>query len=148
MSLRAAITTLIIIAAVSAGLYSFYLLNPSAYAKFSSLQFLQQPEPFTELYFMNATALPRTLAAHQALSFTFGIHNVEGATTTYPYNIYFKDQSGKVTGIATGTVTLADNGTILIPVSYTFSFDPNGRVVVSLPSQGGEQIDFLLPNKE
>jgi hypothetical protein len=112
------------------------------------LKLIPQPERFTELYFENASALPRATVARQTASFAFTIRNFENATTAYPYEVYFEYPNGERIGFATGTVVLANNASLTIAVSHMFpSSNLHGSVVVDLPSQGGQSIDFLLPDE-
>jgi hypothetical protein len=124
-----------------------YLDKSAVYAELNTLNLIPQPERFTELYFEDASNLPRKTVAKQGISFSFGIHNVEYATTVYPYEVDFEYPDGSEVAIAQGTVTLASNASTTIPVTYVFQ-DSNvtGKVVVTLPSENNQSIDFLLPN--
>jgi hypothetical protein len=107
---------------------------------------LPQPEQFTELYFNNYLSLPKTSVAGKPFTFSFTIHNIENATTVYPYAVYFKYPDGARTTLRTGSVTLANDATTTIPITYTFqTSDLHGEVVVAL-TELNQTIDFILPN--
>ena len=111
----------------------------------NSLKLIPQPEPFTELYFQNASSLPRSVGAMKQISFSFVISNVEYTTTTYPYEVYFEYPNGRQVNIVSGNVTLSSNTSTTIPVLYTFpTSNLVGRVVVNLPTLNNQAIDFLL----
>lgn len=144
---RTVIVVIIVIAVVIAGSFYAYKNESMIYGTLASLNLIPQPERFTELYFENASDLPQATVAAQPISFSFGIHNVEYKTTTYPYEVYFEDAEGNMTILAENTVTLPENGSTVITVSYVFkaSNEP-GRIVVDLTSLN-QQIDFLLAGK-
>ncbi len=115
-------------------------------AQLNEWKLIPQPEHFTELYFDNASALPTLTSKGVEASFSFTIHNVEGATTAYPYRVYFEYPSGYRVAFTAGTVLLADNASTTITVSHTFrSTDEVGKVVVMLTSLN-QSIDFLVPD--
>lgn len=125
--------------------YFLYQEQPAIYAALDSLKLVPQPERFTELYFKNPSSLPRAAVAQQPISFAFTIHNAEGATTVYSYEVHFDYQGGGRTDLATGTVLLVNDASATIPVYYTFqTSNPQGRMVVDLPSENNQSIDFLL----
>jgi hypothetical protein len=147
MQSRPAITLIILVCVILAGSFFLYQEKSVVYADLNSLKLIPQPETFTELYFENASYLPRATVAGQPISFSFGIHNVEYATMTYPYEVYFEYPDGSQIYFTSGTVTLASDASTSIPVTYTFQASGLvGKVVVDLPSLGDQQIDFLLPN--
>jgi len=140
----AIIAILILLAAITAALYA---ARNVVYAELNDLKLIPQPERFTELYFENSANLPRATIANQSISFSFTIHNLEGVTTTYPYTVYFLYPSGTEATFASSSVMLADGASTTISVIHKFlTSNLTGRVVVDLPSQGDQQIDFLLPN--
>ena len=145
MKLNAITVIVFILVAVAAA--SFFLFQPQAalYAGLHSLNLIPQPEQFTELSFENPSTLPHALVAKQPLVFSFHIHNVEFATTTYPYEVYFRYPDSSQISLASGTVILSSDASITIPVSYSFhSPKPTGEVVVNLPAKNNQSIDFLL----
>jgi uncharacterized membrane protein len=119
------------------------------YAQMMAFKLIPTSEQFTELYFTDPSAIPTSLQADQAISFQFTIHNLEGATTTYPYEAYFQDNSGNITILASNTVSLPNNESTTVAVSYSFpkstTSNEQGKVIVDLPSHNNQQIDFFLP---
>jgi len=147
MRIRTVIIILVIVAVILAGSFYVYGKQFVVYQGLVSLNLIPQPERYTELYFENASALPSSTVAGQPISFSFVIHNVEYATTTYPYEAYFQDAEGNTTVLAENTVVLPDNGSTVITVSYLFNTtNEAGRVVVDLTSLN-QQIDFLFAGK-
>jgi hypothetical protein len=115
-------------------------------AELNNLKLIPIPERFTELYFNNASSLPRQTVRGQQDSFSFTIHNVEGATTTYPYSVYFQYALGYKVIFASSTVTLAPDESTTTAISHVFSqSNETGKVVVELTSLN-QSIDFILPD--
>ena len=136
----------IVAAVLILGAVFLYAGRAVVYADLVGLNLVPAPEHFTELYFQNPASLPKQTIANQPISFSFVIHNLEGATTTYPYLIFFQSPFGNPVIFATGTISLADGAWETISDSYTFpESNLQGTVVVELTSLG-QQIDFLLPN--
>src|ERR1700677_2196121 len=118
MKSRTIVITLLVIVVVVAGIFFLYQQKTVVYADLNSLKLIPQPERFTELFFQNASDLPRATVAGQPISFAFTIHNVEYATTTYPYEVYFESSDGEQVDFTSGTVTLPSDASTTIPVSY------------------------------
>ena len=147
MKSRTTTILLFILFVILAASFFLYQDKSAVYAELNSLKLIPQPEQFTELYFENSSNLPRSTVAKQPITFSFGIHNVEYATTTYPYEVYFEYPDGSQVDITSGIVTLPNDASTTIPVSYTFSASNlTGMIVVNLPSQDNQSIDFLLPD--
>lgn len=116
-------------------------------AELYNLDLVPKQQPFTELYFQNSTSLPRETIANTKASFTFTINNVEGVTTTYPYNVYFEYPTGERVVFVSSTVVLGNNVSTTINVSHIFgASNLTGEVVVDLSSLNNQSIDFLLPD--
>lgn len=144
---RKTVIVILVLAIVLVGAFLLYHQKSAVYAGLNSLKLIPQPEQFTELYFENSSALPRATVAKQPISFSFGIHNVEGTSTVYPYEVYFEYPDGSKVNLAAGTVTLPSDASTTISVSHTFSSSNlTGEVVVNLPSLDNQQIDFLVPD--
>lgn len=116
------------------------------YNVMNKFKLIPQPEQFTELYFDNASLLPKEIVNNALSPFSFTVHNMEGVTTSYPYNVSFLYSSGRRVIVASSTIMLANNAstTISVPRTYHQSND-KGRVVVELTSLN-QSIDFLIPN--
>lgn len=54
----------------------------------------RQPEPFTELYFADASALPASAKTGQTIPVHFVIKNLEQKPTDYKYAVSFTDAAG------------------------------------------------------
>jgi uncharacterized membrane protein len=133
---------IILIILVAASLLFYYYEG-------ARLNLVPQPERFTELYFIDSSNLPRQTVAKQPISFSFGIHNVEYMTMTYPYEVYLMYTDGHRLSIASGTITLPNDASTTIPVSYTFgTSNVTTTVVVALPAENNQSIDFLLPSTD
>lgn len=142
MTKRTTILLLLFIVLVSLALY---VGRDSVYATMQSLKLIPQPERFTELYFDNYLSLPENIEAGKPITFMFTIHNLEGATTTYPYAVYLDESNGVRATLESGFVTLADGESKNITVSSPApASNVKGKVTVNL-IQLDQQIDFLLP---
>ena len=142
MAPRTVAVAIVVIAILFAG--SVFL-----YQQRSTLDLVPRAERFTELYFENSSAFPQVTVAHQPMVFAFTIHNEEGVTSTYNYDAYFEYPNGDTVRLATGTIVLADGASTTIRVLHTFlNSGLSGKVVVELPSQGDQSIDFLLAGKK
>lgn len=143
--LRISIIALVIVWAglcVSIG----YAKQSSLYEVLNTLKLVPEPERFTELYFENASFLPKETVEGVSDSFSFTVHNMEGATTTYPYRVYFEYPSGHEVTFTENRVSLPDTASTTISVSHAFlASNERGMVVVSLTSLN-QSIDFLVPN--
>lgn len=113
--------------------------------KLADFKLIPIPETFTELYFEDHSSLPTHTVAGKTDSFSFTIHNIEYATTTYPYSVYF-EYNLLLTKVLfeKDTVTLAPGEVKTITVSHTWkSGELQGKVVVLLESTN-QYINFLL----
>lgn len=117
------------------------------YNVMNRLKLIPQPEQFTELYFDDTPLLPKEIDNNALNSFSFTVHNMEGVTTSYPYNVSFLYSSGRRVIIESSTVTLVNNAstTVVVPRTYNHQSNDKGRVVVELTSLN-QSIDFLITN--
>lgn len=116
------------------------------WAQIKNFNLVPIPERFTELYFNDYSSLPRKTVAKEFISFSFIIHNLEGATTTYPYSVYFQYPDGYKVVFAADAITLADGQYQTIIASHTWlASDLQGKVVAELNNLN-QHIDFILPN--
>lgn len=123
------------------------VVQENIHEKMNDWKLIPIPETYTELYFEDHTALPKKTTAGQITTFSFTIHNMEGVTTTYPYEVYFKyTQLGWKVLFEEGSVTLDPGESTTITTSHMWrSSELQGKVVVEL--LGFDQyIDFLFPN--
>jgi len=138
------IVLLLGLAILVAILGSLYFETGPIYGELKNLNLIPVPERFTELYFQDPATLPNSVAKGKTLSFSFVIHNVEGATTTYPYVAYFESSDNTKSVLQNGNVSLSDNESTTIAVAHTFAAAAGtGTIVVDLPTLS-QQIDFLL----
>ena len=113
-----------------------------------TLKLLPLPERFTELYFTNSLLLPKEAVTGEPITFSFTIHNLEGATISYPYSVYFVDAAGNKTVFKSSTIVVADGETVSSTISYAFlPSNLKGTVIVDL-TQLNQKIDFLLSNNQ
>jgi hypothetical protein len=131
--------------------FLIYVYRGAIYGEMGALKLIPGPERFTELYFTDPASLPTSTTSGETLSFSFTINNLEGATTAYPYVVYFQTPTGGSIVLRRDTISLADNASTTIPISYTFAslkkeVVEQGEVVVNLPTLNDQQIDFLLPD--
>ncbi len=123
-----------------------YVFRSNVWAEMDNLKLIPIPEKFTELYFNDYSTLPKKSVAKELISFSFTIHNMEGATITYPYDVYFKYPDGSRVMFASGTTTIGDGDYQIINASHTWiSSNLQGQVVAEL-TQKNQAIDFILPN--
>ncbi|MDO8523834.1 MAG: hypothetical protein Q7R74_01240, partial [bacterium] len=86
------------------------------------------------------------IASETTVSFSFIIHNVEGATTAYPFRAYFIEKNGHRYALANGIQTLDNDAKDRIVIDYSLSqsvLSDGGKVIVELPERG-VHIDFIL----
>ncbi len=121
-------------------LYRSYDRRGIVYAFFLQEQFIPRPETFTELYFTEASSLPATIAKGDTVSFSFTIHNLEGHSMSYPYEVFVVPSSTTTTVMLTqGTSTLAFGERTNITVQLSFAKSLNSsQVVIRLPESGKE----------
>lgn len=122
-------------------------VQENIHRKLSDWKLIPIPETYTELYFEDHTSLPKKTTAGEVTTFSFTIHNMEGVTTTYPYEVYFEyPLSGEKVLFAKDSVTLQKGEYETISVSHTWlSSRLQGKVVVKL-LELDQHIVFLLPN--
>lgn len=114
--------------------------------RLAAMKLLPQPERFTELYFPQNLLLPKT-ADGNPLTFSFTIHNEQGAATTYPYQVVIQLPDGKTQTVASGSTVLADGQmrmlaqSVLLPRGVT-----TAEIAVVLPAQQ-ESIHFWVGAK-
>jgi hypothetical protein len=121
-----------------------YSMPISLYNELNNLKLIPESEAFTELYFDTYPQAQAQISDGTHVSFTFTVHNLEGTTTAYAYQVYFVSGNATTT-IQNGTTTLANTASTTIAESLTLksSFQP-GDVFVSLPALG-QHIDFYIP---
>jgi len=116
--------------------------SPWVHARLAAAKLLPQPEAYTELYFTQHLALPKT--AIGLVPFSFTVHNVEGDATTYPYEVVLLLPNGKTQTLSTGTLALQNGETRSVAATVNV---PKGtttaEIAVVLPNQQ-ESIHFWL----
>ena len=124
--------------------FAVYENRKAAYAAMDNLKLIPRPERFTELYFNDHINLPKQFSPGEKISFSFVIHNLEGASKDYPYVVYFKSKDGQLKNIEEKTVTLADGEVRAIDESYVSESSENqGGIYIKLKDQQ-QEIHFLL----
>jgi hypothetical protein len=147
MKIKQVTATMIVLIALFGGAFVLYLERETVNAELNNLKLIPMPERFTELYFENPSTLPKQIIAKKPISFAFTIHNLEGVTTTYPYTVFLQYPSANPSTIVSNTVTIADNASTTITISYVFP-ESNRQVKVGVDLTSlNQSIDFLLPNE-
>ncbi|HVZ12632.1 MAG TPA: hypothetical protein VG965_06405 [Patescibacteria group bacterium] len=127
----------------------FLLLRSSSQAAQIATDLLPLPkvEPVTELYFTDQNSLTKTVTSGSPIKFRFTVHNLEGKTTAYSYQVILV--SGDVnTIIDTGKFSLIDSASKTITESTTLgSYSRGDHIIVSLPARN-QQINFYLNGGE
>ena len=132
-------------------IFAMYSERAVVYAELDSLKLLPEPEPLTEIYLNDSLGLPATIGSGQTVPFSFNIHNIEGKAEDYSYLVYMVSADGTMTGMASGSVALADNTSTTIAESYRFAkaVSPSApmTVFIELPDFR-EDLHFVLPSRE
>ena len=134
----------ILLLSVIGGIFLYGFRVP-IYNELSAFDLIPHDEHFTELYF-DAYPASRTTQANdgKAVTFSFSVHNEEGAAMAYPYRVYAKAQTGEMYLIASSTMYLGNAESITVPETYVPERSVTvSRVVVEL-TQLHQHIDFLL----
>lgn len=101
----------------------------------------RRPTHYTELYFTEASKLPKILLPG-ANPFSFTVANHEGTTVDYPYEVTAQS-ADHAQIVAEGTVTVASGNVAETPVSFTPD-QPATSYVVTVQLVGrAEVIHFL-----
>jgi|SRR5579871_547997 len=107
--------------------------------------FTPQPETFTELYLNDNPSLPQQVSSYRLYAFSFTIHNLEGKTINYPYEVYLAS-SGQKSSIDKKTVTLPNSKSVTINELFSFnsgSASGSAEIVVNLLNKN-QQVDFWV----
>lgn len=114
------------------------------YVGLNSLRLIPHEEPITELYFESPLPVLPTINVNDQVAFSFTIHNMEGATTTYQYRVYALTASGTST-VEIGTISLADTayGTRREVLLFTKA-SRQAEIFVELTDPVSEVIHFKL----
>ncbi|HWC57928.1 MAG TPA: hypothetical protein VG621_03195 [Candidatus Paceibacterota bacterium] len=121
-----------------------YLYRASLYKLAYRFDLVRRDEAFTELYFDDPEALPKSTTKNKTETFSFTIHNVEGSNMDYPYVVYFMNDKGYKTVFAQGTVALADGAYQTITVAHTFTASHQRGTVAVVLTNLNQHIDFLI----
>jgi hypothetical protein len=128
-----------------------YTLRAGLYNELNALKLLPQQEPLTELYLNDSIALPAAVNAGQTIPFSFTIHNLEGMSESYSYNVSMVLSNGKKILVASSSVMLADQASTTISESVSFmdsiSSSTSATVYIELPAFN-ESLHFVLPSRE
>lgn len=123
----------------------YYAPSPSSVLARAKLMPL--PERLTEVFFTDYQGIPVSIAAGQTVRIPFTIHNLEGATTTYPYRAYLRYPSGAELALASSTLTLADGAATTTTLAHRFGLAPQGaELFIEFPSIG-DTLHVVLPRR-
>ena len=132
-------------------LFYIYTIRGSLESELVALKLVPEEEALTELYLNNSTALPTEIDASTTVPFSFTIHNLEGTSETYVYNVSMVLGNGARVMIASSSVTLADEATTTVSESILFedgvSASAPATVYITLPAFN-ESLHFVLPSRE
>jgi uncharacterized membrane protein len=122
-----------VVAVIAIGLIT--LLAQPAAARALTQATTQQPEHFTELYFMNHITLPKVVTAGVPASFTYRIVNHETTTTIYHPQVQLVE-NGQTHTLNSDTFQLTDGALRDTTISFTAS-QPGSQLelIVNLPEQ-------------
>jgi hypothetical protein len=108
-----------------------------------SLSLFRQNDPYTQLAFNQAEALPATVAGGKGIRVSFAITNDEGKPVSYHY-VIASGSGAELESLSSSTETVAAGATWNVDSTVTPKCETNScRVQVSLPRQG-ERIDFMF----
>jgi hypothetical protein len=121
-------------------LYRSYETRGWFYVFLDNQMIIPRQEAYTELYFMKPSSLPVTIVKGDKVSFSFTIHNLEGRSFVYPYEVFILPSSTTTTTMLTkGTSTLANGERTDITIQLAFARSPGrSQIVVRLPESGKE----------
>jgi hypothetical protein len=130
-----------------AGLLAAILLVASALSPWVrhewSLSLLRQNDPYTQLAFNQAEALPVTVVRGKEIRVSFAITNDEGKPVSYQY-VVASGSGTKLAPLSSSSDTVAAGATWNVDSTVTPKCETNScRLQVSLPRQG-ERIDFMF----
>ncbi len=114
------------------------------YNELAALDLIPKPEKLTELYFNDNANLPVAVTSnHQAISFTFVIHNLETTDYQYTYDVFVDANGGKQI-VDSGKVLVKDNQYYVKKEQFKLT-NLTGRqeVVVELTNKK-QSIDFWI----
>lgn len=119
----------------------------SFYRTLDSWKLIPHDETFTELYIDNYNDLPMKTVPNQAVPFSFVIHNLEGTSTTYLYQVYAQIGTSSRRLVESGWVPLAKDGFQNINGTYTVgsTTDPT-TIYIELPNQA-LSLHFMIPRR-
>lgn len=141
------IVILVAVLAVVAITLVLYKNSSVVYSELNDLKLIPVDEHFTELYFVTYPTLsPSDVVVGNTIPFSFEVHNVEGTTTDYLYQVYLKTTNGDQHVIDDGHIVLQDGASIIKNETYKIATTQLGNVVVYLKSID-QYIYFSIPNK-
>lgn len=125
----------------------FYIERAALWTQLDEWKLLPRPERFTELYLENHADLPRSVNAGQTVPFSFTVHNLEGGTMKYSYEVYALASSDDVRQpISHGDFSI--DHTKAKTIANTFIFPENQKkmtIFIALPALK-QEIHFILSN--
>lgn len=83
--------------------------------------FLPQPEPVTELYFVSPNSLPHNVTSPVPAQFSFRVISHEASPTTYSYLVTISTPGLPDKVLTTGNFTILDSESNDIPVTFSVS---------------------------
>lgn len=130
------------------GIFFVYLYRGPIYSAAYDFNLIPKPEPVTELYMNDypklLDSLPTSIQPGTKIAFSFGIHNLEGKSMKYPYQVSVI-ADGRAAVIDSGTMELANTASTTLHEIYIFkSAYSQATVIISLPQQN-QSLHFFVP---
>lgn len=114
------------------------LIDGPAHRTLERWGWVDSDQRFTELYFPDHLALPRTATVGTPLAFDFSVHNLERSTTTYSWQVLLDPANGDETArrvVAAGELTLVADEVGVVHVEPVVDV-PVGRALVAVALVG------------
>ncbi len=145
--------SLIIMILIAALLVAFAFRVPIV-GEMNSLKLIPEPEPLTELYLNDSTALPHAVKPGEVVPFSFTVHNAEGRMEQYGYEIYGILPGGERDDVASSSFELANDASTTIESGYRIATASRAiasttpvTIYIELPAFN-EDLHFTLPSRE
>lgn len=123
----------------------FYTERESIHVQLDKWKLIPRPERFTELYLENHADLPRSVVAGQIVPFSFTVHNLEGKTMEYPYEVYALAQNeSEQQTIGRGNIILDHDAAKTIESSFVFPENQKKTTIFIVLPTLDQEIHFIL----
>lgn len=100
-------------------------------------------ETYTELYFPDASLLPRSIKQGDEVVLQFTVHNLEGRTMDYPYQVFIRE-SGTTTQLIDGTTAMGDGESKTISAKLSFARSVGDAIILVRLPKSEKEIRFHI----